>query len=162
MESFDERKPNTQIMSMKDQKVFSDPNLKNSINKKSKLKLLNSIRKFFYDEELENTLKSKATIINRNEYHIKLSNTFDDYSPLMYLSQDQRKAFLEDIKFYKFDSTEILYSPTFPCENFAFILMDGEIHFLDHGKFLDLIVYTCFFEYDGPIFNCFEAFEANT
>jgi hypothetical protein len=139
-------------MSLEDQKIYSYPNLKKTINRKSTLKLRDAIRNFFYDEDLENTLESRASLIKSDLYHQKLSKCFDDFSPLMYLSAEQRSAFLRDIKFYKFDSTEILYSPTFPCENSAFILIEGELHFLTNGKFSDLIDYTCFFGYDGPIF----------
>lgn len=152
METFDERQPNIPSMSLEDVKIFCDPKQKKSLNRKSTLRLRDAIRKFFYDEDLENTLESRAFLIKTDEYHKKLSKSFDDFSPLMYLSAEQRFAFLADIKFYKFDSTEILYSPTFPCDNCAFILMEGELHFLGKGKFIDLVDYTCFFGYDGPIF----------
>lgn len=152
METFDERQPNIPSMSLEDVKIYSDPNLKNSINRKSTLRLHDAIRKFFYDEDLENTLESRATLITSDEYHQKLAKSFDDFSPLMYLTADQRSSFLANLKFYKFESTEILYSPTFPCDNCAFILMQGELHFLSKGKFIDLVDYTCFFGYDGPIF----------
>lgn len=156
METFDERKPNMPDLDIDDRKIFSDPKLKKSIERKTTLRSQEPIRKFFsktIDEEIEeNILDEKASLITTDEYHKKLHKSFDDYSPLMYLSSEQRKAFLEDIKFYKFDSNEILYTPTSTCNNSAFILMEGELHFLDKGVFHDLIDYTCFFGYDGPIF----------
>ena len=45
---------------------------------------------------VENSL-SKAILINTDEFRNKLHNSFDDISPLMYLSLDQRRAFLQDI-----------------------------------------------------------------
>jgi len=152
MENFDERKPNMPNLNLDDQKIFSNPNLKKSLIRKETLRQQDPIRKYFLNEGLESNLESKATLILTDEHHEKLYTSFDDISPLMYLSSEQRKAFLENIRFYRFDTTEILYSPTFHCDNAAFILMEGELHFLDKGIFHDLVDYTCFFGYDGPIF----------
>lgn len=71
------------------------------------MRLLDAFRNFFYNEDLENTEESSATLIKHKEYHELLANSFDDFSPLMYLKREKRLAFLENIKFYKFESTEI-------------------------------------------------------
>lgn len=153
MEAFDERKPNMPNLNEDDKKIFSDAKLKKSIERRVTLKNQDPIRRFFdCVQDDVNVLESKALIITTDEYHKRLSKSFDEFSPLMYLSIEQRKAFLREIKFFKFESNEILYTPTVTCNNSAFILMEGEIHFLDKGVFNDLIDYTCFFGYDGPIF----------
>jgi hypothetical protein len=153
METFDERKPHISTLDEDDKKFFSDTKLKKSIERRATLKIQDPIRQFFKGVvDDEDVLDSNAVLIKTDEYHKRLSKSFDDFSPLMYLSSEQRKAFLEDIKFYRFESNEILYTPTSTCNNAAFILMEGELHFLDKGVFNDLIDYTCFFGYDGPIF----------
>ena len=133
---------------------FNDLRLKEKIVRKSTIKLNSrEFESLTHDDLIEKTIDEKATLIVNKEYHNMLSENFDNFSPLMYLSADQRKVFLQTIKFYKFETNEVLFTPNASiCGNSAFILMEGEIHFYDKQKFTDLINYVCFFGYDGPIF----------
>jgi len=95
-----------------DQKFFNNSKLKDAIDKITFIRNLNSIREFFRETDIEeNVLETKAVLITSDYYHKKLQKSYDDFSPLMYLSSEQRKIFLEEIKLYKFGSNEILYSP---------------------------------------------------
>jgi hypothetical protein len=96
--------------------------------------------------------------INTDEKYINILNeSFDKIHPLIYLSQDQRKAIRESIIIEKFDQKVVLYSGMAddydPGEWACFILLEGEIHIFNNRQtFQELINSVTFFGYDGPIF----------
>lgn len=91
-------------------------------------------------------------LLKEEKYYEKLKENFDNFSPLVYLSKAQRNAFLENIKFYKFEHRETLYTRETSKDFYAFILLEGEVVFSYKNQFLDLIDYVNLFGYDGPIF----------
>ena len=86
-----------------------------------------------------------------------LKDSFDEISPLIYLSTEQRKTFLENACFVKFSDKSTIYSGMEgnkdPGHWAAYILLEGEVHIFDNKRnFQDLINRVHFFGYDGPIF----------
>ena len=91
MERFDIRRTETEVL-VNDDKFQQD--LKTIIeNKYIQEPVLETMEE---NNLVENSL-SIAILINTDEFRNRLHNSFDDISPLMYLSLDQRRAFLQDI-----------------------------------------------------------------
>ena len=111
-----------------------------------------------YEKEHEISLIDKGVQIQDQKYINILIDGFERVSPLIYLNEEQKKEILKKIKLYQFFEKHLLYSgmndntdiDTFKC----FILIEGEIHFLNNNKktFLDIINDVFLFGYDGPIF----------
>ena len=124
------------------------------------------------ESKLKNVYKKNGSIMNmvsnvlfnmKNDevadpiYVEILKESFDSVSPLIYLSNDQRKAFLEGAKYLKFGEKTTIYSGmegNLDAGHWgAFILLKGEVHIFDNKlNFSDLINKVHFFGYDGPIF----------
>jgi hypothetical protein len=106
---------------------------------------------------LKQSLYVKGKITTDEKYINILNESFDKIHPLIYLSQEQRKAIRENIILEKFDQKVVLYSGMAddydPGEWACFILLEGEIHiFNNRHTFQELINSVTFFGYDGPIF----------
>ena len=126
---------------------YSDDTLIQHLKKKIHLKSSLLVEDFKINAGNDN-----RTLLKEQKYYDLLKENFDNFSPLVYLSVNQRKAFLNEIKFYKFDKKETLYTHETNTDHFAYILLEGEIIFSDKEKFLDIINYVSLFGYDGPIF----------
>jgi hypothetical protein len=106
---------------------------------------------------LRQSLYIKGKITTDEKYKNILNESFDKIHPLIYLSQDQRKAIRDNIIIERFDQKVVLYSGMEadydPGEWACFILLEGEIHiFNNKHTFQELINSVTFFGYDGPIF----------
>jgi hypothetical protein len=103
------------------------------------------------DLEQVNT-NTNRTPLKEKKYYDLLEENFNNVSPLIYLSVNQRKAFLNDIIFYQFEDKETLYTQETTTDHYAYILLEGGIGFFEEAKFLDFIDVVNFFGYDGPVF----------
>jgi hypothetical protein len=103
------------------------------------------------------SLSNKGKVTKSDKYIQILKDSFDKVHPLIYLSSDQRKLFLEKITILKIEQKVVLYSgmddDLDSGEWSCFILLSGEIHIFNNKYvFQDLITNVTFFGYDGPIF----------
>jgi hypothetical protein len=121
--------------------------LKNTYDRHSSV--VNILGKALFDQKCE-------TIKDENYVNI-LKKSFDSVSPLIYLSNEQRKIFLDCAKYLKFSEKQTIYSGMdggLDAGHWAaFVLLEGEVHIFDNEEnFKDLINKVHFFGYDGPIF----------
>ena len=93
MERFDIRRMETEVLVNVD-KFQDDLETKDKIEKKY---ILETVVETMEETNLVENSLSKAILINTDEFRNRLHHSFDDISPLMYLSLDQRRAFLQDI-----------------------------------------------------------------
>jgi hypothetical protein len=87
----------------------------------------------------------------------QLDNAFDEVSPLIYLTGEQRKLIRSKVFFLNISEKTVLYSGSekkYEMGDYAaFILLKGEVHFFDNDlEFQDIVQAVSFFGYDGPIF----------
>jgi hypothetical protein len=106
----------------------------------------------------KNFYKGSGKFVHKENYLKILTDSFDDVSPLIYLSPEQRKAVINSIHFVHFGEKSTLYTGSENNKETdtwgAFILIQGELHIFDHkNNFQDIINQVTFFGYDGPIFN---------
>jgi len=106
----------------------------------------------------KNFYKGSGKYVHKENYLKILTDSFDDVSPLIYLTPEQRKAVTNSIHFVHFGEKSTLYTGAEDNKEIdtwgSFILIQGELHIFDHkNNFQDIINQVTFFGYDGPIFN---------
>jgi hypothetical protein len=114
--------------------------------------IMNIVQKALFDQ------KHDQVDVEKEKYSKILEESFDSVSPLIYLSNEQRKAFLDHARYLKFSEKKTIYSGmegNLDAGHWAaFILLEGEVHIFDNQEnFKDLINRIHFFGYDGPIFS---------
>jgi hypothetical protein len=119
---------------------------------------LNEMRMIYQSGDHSSLIASweGAKVTDFKKFKIMLSEAMDNISPFIYLSTEQRKNLLKEIDYVHYDQKVLLYNDKkeTPGHEFcAYILLQGEAHFLGHkSQLMDLITDICLFGYDGPIF----------